>query len=391
MLRITPSTSPDGAKKYFTQSLTRDDTGYYHEGQELAGQWGGKGAAMLGLEGAVSQRDYFALCDNRHPETGERITPRNKEGRRIGFDFTFSAPKSVSVLYELTGDERILDAHRESIRETMADIEGEMKTRVRVRGADHDRETGNMVFAEFTHFTARPVGGMPDPHLHTHVYAFNLTHDSKENRWKAGQFGDLKRDGQFWEASYDARFAHRLQAMGIATEKRGLSFEIAGAPQSVIDKNSRRRNVIVSNAAEKGITDTKGKHDQTDFEFAEASLVRNPSFREVLSVGFSLPTLILCLMYFSSFGAELAIESNLSSFYIKMSGKPAWSQTLAANWAAMYGLLNVVMRPLGGYISDCLYPVAGVEGKKFWLITCKALTSPFTTPNAFSLLTLWKA
>jgi len=261
MLRITPSTSPDGAKKYFTQSLTRDDTGYYHEGQELAGQWGGKGAAMLGLEGAVSQRDYFALCDNRHPETGERITPRNKEGRRVGFDFTFSAPKSVSVLYELTGDERILDAHRESIRETMADIEGEMKTRVRVRGADHDRETGNMVFAEFTHFTARPVGGMPDPHLHTHVYAFNLTHDFKENRWKAGQFGDLKRDGQFWEASYDARFANRLQAMGIATEKRGLSFEIAGAPQSVIDKNSRRRNVIVSNAAEKGITDTKGKHD----------------------------------------------------------------------------------------------------------------------------------
>src|ERR1017187_3176549 len=267
MLRITPSTSPDGAKKYFTQSLTRDDTGYYHEGQELAGVWGGKGATMLNLEGAVSQKDYFALCDNRNPETGERITPRNKDGRRVGFDFTFSAPKSVSVLYELTGDERILDAHRESIRETMADIEREMKTRVRVRGADHDRETGNMVYSEFTHFTARPVTGKddgisrPDPHLHTHVYAFNLTHDFKENRWKAGQFGDLKRDGQFWEASYDARFAHRLQTMGIPTERRGLSFEIAGTPQSLIDKNSRRRNEIEDKAAQKGITDTKGKHD----------------------------------------------------------------------------------------------------------------------------------
>jgi MFS transporter, NNP family, nitrate/nitrite transporter len=114
----------------------------------------------------------------------------------------------------------------------------------------------------------------------------------------------------------------------------------------------------------------QGKYDETDVEFAEASLVRKPSLKEFLSVIWSLPTLMLCLMYFSTFGAELAIESNLSSFYIKSSGKPAWSQTLAANWAAMYGLLNVVTRPLGGYIGDCLYPVAGVEGKKFWLITC---------------------
>src|ERR1035438_3421567 len=105
MLRITPSTSAKGAKEYFTQSLTRDDTGYYHEGQELAGQWGGKGAAVLGLSGPVSQSDFFALVENRNPGTGEQLTPRNKAGRRIGFDFTFSSPKSVSVLYELTGDE----------------------------------------------------------------------------------------------------------------------------------------------------------------------------------------------------------------------------------------------------------------------------------------------
>jgi conjugative relaxase-like TrwC/TraI family protein len=97
MLRITPSTSAKGAKEYFTQSLTRDDTGYYHEGQELAGAWGGKGAERLGLAGAVSQEAYFALCDNRDPSTGEQLTPRNKDNRRVGFDFTFSAPKSVSV------------------------------------------------------------------------------------------------------------------------------------------------------------------------------------------------------------------------------------------------------------------------------------------------------
>jgi conjugative relaxase-like TrwC/TraI family protein len=180
MLRITPSTSAVGAKEYFTQSLTRDDTGYYHEGQELAGAWGGKGAERFGLSGQVYQKDFFALCDNRDPETGKQLTPRNKDNRRVGFDFTFSAPKSVSVLYELSGNERILFAYREAVNETMQEIEREMKTRVRKGGKDEDRETGNMTWAEFTHFTSRPVAGVPDPHLHTHVYAFNVTHDAVE-------------------------------------------------------------------------------------------------------------------------------------------------------------------------------------------------------------------
>jgi NNP family nitrate/nitrite transporter-like MFS transporter len=78
-----------------------------------------------------------------------------------------------------------------------------------------------------------------------------------------------------------------------------------------------------------------------------------------------------CALYFVTFGGELAINSNLSSFYIKASGTPPWSQTYAANWAAMYGLLNVVTRPLGGFIGDLIYPVAGIEGKRWWQITCE--------------------
>jgi conjugative relaxase-like TrwC/TraI family protein len=244
--------------EYFTQGLSRSD--YYIDGQEVPGRWGGKGAERLGLQGEVDTKDYFALCNNLNPETGEQLTPRNKDNRRVGFDFTFSAPKSVSVLYELSDDSRIMDAFRESTKETMAEIEGEMKTRVRRKGADHDRETGNMVYAEFVHFTARPVDGIPDPHLHAHCYAFNLTHDDAENRWKAGQFGDLKRDAGYYEAAFDARLAYRLQAMGIPVEKRGHSFEVAGTPQSLIDKNSRRRNEIEKKAAEKGITDADAKH-----------------------------------------------------------------------------------------------------------------------------------
>lgn len=112
--------------------------------------------------------------------------------------------------------------------------------------------------------------------------------------------------------------------------------------------------------------------DTTDVKFAEVSVVKKPTLKDVAKVAFTLPVLTQCVCYFITFGGELSINSNLSSFYIKASGTPVWSQTLAANWAAMYGLLNVVTRPLGGYIADFLYPRVGIEGKKFWMIFCRA-------------------
>lgn len=259
MLRITPSTSAKGAQKYHGDNLARSD--YYIEGQEVAGRWGGKTAHQLGLDGRVDQKNYFALCDNLHPETGKQLTPRQKDNRRVGFDFTFSAPKQVSVLYELSGDERILAAFRKSVNDTMGDIEREMKTRVRKGGKDENRVTGNMVWAEFVHFTSRPVDGVPDPHLHAHIYAFNLTHDEKEGRFKAGQFGDIKRDAPYWEAAFDSRLANRLEELGYRTQRDAkYSFTLADMPRSITDKFSRRRNEIEAKAAAKGIVSPEGKH-----------------------------------------------------------------------------------------------------------------------------------
>ncbi len=253
MLRITQNNSPDRAKSYYSTS------DYYSEGQELVGVWKGKGAARLGLSGNVGREEWDALCENRHPVSGETLTPRTKRERRVGYDFNFHVPKSVSILYGLTRDERILDAFRESVEATMEDIEAEMQTRVRAGGRNEDRTTSNMVIGEFVHFTARPVEGVPDPHLHAHCFVFNMTWDDRESRWKAGQFASLKRDAPFFEAVFHSRLARRLEELGLPTQRKKQGWELAGVPQSAIEKFSRRTALIEEAAREKGVTDPEAK------------------------------------------------------------------------------------------------------------------------------------
>src|SRR5271154_5297038 len=181
MIRITQQNSGAAAKTYYA---TAD---YYSEGQEIIGSWGGKGASRLGLEGKVEKDAFERLCDYLDPRTGKQLTVRTRSERTVGYDFTFSVPKSVSLLYAMSGDQGIMDAFRGAVDDTMREIEAEMKTRVRKRGKDEDRVTGNMVWAEFIHTTSRPVDGIPDPQLHAPCFVFNSTWDPEEKRWKAGQ------------------------------------------------------------------------------------------------------------------------------------------------------------------------------------------------------------
>ncbi len=253
MLRVIQNQNAKSAQQYYSQA------DYYSEGQELVGQWGGLAAKQLGLEGTVDKLSFDRLCENLHPLHGEQLTPRTRTDRTVGYDFNFHAPKSASVVYALTRDDRILDAFRESVQDAMQLLEQDTKTRVRKRGVMSERTTGNLAWAEFVHFTARPVNGEPDPHLHAHNFVFNATWDDAEHQWKAAQFRDLKRDAPFYEAAFHAAFAERLRHLGYDITRQQKAWEITGIDQQVIKTFSRRTALIEELARHEGIVDPKVK------------------------------------------------------------------------------------------------------------------------------------
>ena len=246
MLRIIQSDNSAAAKSYYAQG------DYYLAGQqELIGQWGGKAAERLGLAGAVDQPSFNALCDNLRPDTGDRLTLASRDKRRVGYDFNFHVPKSVSVLFSLTEDTAILDAFRQSVAETMQEMESDVRTRVRKGGMREERVAGNWVYSEFVHFTARPVDGIPDPHLHAHCFVQNACWDDKEHVWKALDIAAIKRDASYYEAAFHARLARQVAEL-YPVERTIHAWEIAGLTE-VSRKFSRRTDEIEKLAAEKGI------------------------------------------------------------------------------------------------------------------------------------------
>ena len=134
-----------------------------------------------------------------------------------------------------------------------------MRVRVRKNGAQEDRQTCNMVWAEFIHRTTRPVTedgvSSPDPHLHCHAVAFNATYDTAEDRWKAGEFEHLVRDKGYYQAAFHSRLALKLAEMGYGIERDGNSFKLAGIDRATCENSRAAAEIIRAEAAKRlGLT-----------------------------------------------------------------------------------------------------------------------------------------
>ena len=249
MLSVAPVRSAGGAASYFAK-----DDYYVGEHASEVSAWGGAGATELGLAGEVDKAIFENLLKGKLPD-GEQVG--DPERRRAGLDLTFSMPKSASVLAYVAGDERLLAAHMQSVRETMAWVEkhfAEGRTYADNPKGDPVR-TGNLAYAVFQHDTSRKL----DPQAHLHVVIANLT--KVGTRWQAVHNDQLWKNNSIIGSVYHAALRTRVEALGYQTEpsgKRG-QFEIKGVPRTIIKTFSQRREEVLAKAGELGISTHAGR------------------------------------------------------------------------------------------------------------------------------------
>ncbi|HEV2327449.1 MAG TPA: MobF family relaxase [Verrucomicrobiae bacterium] len=238
------------AEKYFDEHLAQND--YYAAGEIRPGQWMGTGAERLGLKENVTREQFCALCENLNPETGERLTQRKlPEGqRRVMYDFTCSAPKSISVLAVALDDQRLIEAHEAAAKLAFRELETFAAARVRKQGSRTDRNTGNLVAAAFVHDSSRAL----DPQLHTHFTVFNATFDKEERCWKALEARGIYDAIRYGTAVYRNELAKRVQQIGYRIVPARHGFEIEGVGDAVLKRFSKRaaqRDAVVKELEEK--------------------------------------------------------------------------------------------------------------------------------------------
>jgi len=234
--------------EYFREHLSVGD--YLTQEGQAEMTWFGTGAEQLGLRGRCDLDHFERLARGYHPLTGQKLMVRDKRGkRRVSYFGQVSPPKDVSLLHLVGGDERIGRWWQEAVADTLREIEAVTATRVRRDGGSGDRTTGNMVAAVVTHDSSRSL----DPQLHTHVCIMNLTYDATEQRWKGVQpSGYYRHQGYFREVCYN-KLAARMQDAGYELEAvRGIGFNVKGVPSDLRQRFSKRRGLILKQAAQVG-------------------------------------------------------------------------------------------------------------------------------------------
>ncbi len=252
--------SPAQGASYYERDgyYARDDPAHRE-----ASRWAGRGAEALGLAGPVDPDTFRAILEGRVPD-GPRLGRRGPDGEfhhRPGRDVTLSAPKSVSLLAMVGGDERITQAHDQAVGNTLAWIEEHaVRTRVQDKATRAMVQAGGqkMVAATFRHDTSRNL----DPQLHTHCVIANMVR-GEDGKWRTMVDDGLFRGKMAIGAIYRAELAEGLRDLGYGIEQTHPDgrFEIAGVPRDVIEAFSTRRAEIEAAMAERDLgTTTENPH-----------------------------------------------------------------------------------------------------------------------------------
>ncbi len=248
MLSVEPLKSAQGAANYYSNAFN------YYSGDASAMKWLGQGSERLQLIGVVEKEQMLSLLEGRLPD-GRRL--QNLEGEhRPGFDMTFSAPKSVSILVGLGVAPELIEFHDEAVEFTIRQIEKEFaETRVSRQGEISFEKTNNLIVAAFR----QPSSRANEPALHTHCVTMNMTFHEGDVRSLAsdpsrihGVIEQIQNNAHYCGLIYRQYLANKIKTAGFHLRITGEGlFEIDGVPEKILQAYSTRRTEILEYMDEK--------------------------------------------------------------------------------------------------------------------------------------------
>jgi conjugative relaxase-like TrwC/TraI family protein len=272
MISVTTITSSAGAASYHDAALAKDgqaidkgaDNYYANESTQLT--WQGEGAELLGIQGKeVDRQDFIDFLDGKitNPANGvlQDLSDNSKGAeRRLGYDFTVSAPKSVSIVGLVGGDQKVIDAHNKANAMALAWLE-KHGSQIRVKdenGNNKVETTGNLLYATVQHETSRAN----DPQLHNHNVIVGVTYDTEREKWRSLTNDELFVIRATGDAIYKNELAQGLKAAGYQLDYgvNGRDFEIRGITKEQLEKFSERSAQIDEALRQRGIDPANASH-----------------------------------------------------------------------------------------------------------------------------------
>ena len=230
------------AASYYTK-----DNYYTNREASEASAWAGEGAEAAGLAGTVDVTAFKDVLEGRMPD-GTIIAAGRNGIHQPGMDLTFSAPKSLSMLAYIGGDERLLAANLAAVRDTLKWAETNLaEARVSKDGKVTVEKTGKLIVGLFQHDTNRNL----DPQAHVHAVIANAT-QTKDGTWRALHNGKLWQNNTLLGSIYHAALREKVQSLGYSVTPTGKygQFEVDGIDRKAVEAFSTRRTEILAAAAE---------------------------------------------------------------------------------------------------------------------------------------------
>ncbi len=223
---------------YYTQDAAAEDGQINRSGT----QWYGHGAKILGLEGAVNPQIFKDLLHGQSPEGdclhGRPIDPTK---HRAATDYTFSAPKSVSIAGLIQQDDRVIAAHDQAVATALSVMESRYaQARITTPEGRQRRRTHNITAAIFRHETSREQ----DPQLHSHCVVINTT-QAEDGSWRSLSNEEIIANQKLLGEIYQNDLAYQLRQVGYTIQPQANGqFELTGYSQALLDTFSTRSQQI---------------------------------------------------------------------------------------------------------------------------------------------------